>query len=100
MEKANPLDCGTASDAFAGAGAALHCSKLTVYTAAQSTLFQLLPAARERPVASFFVTVFLRRFSWCCRGINIRAGRRRRHGARDRQIRSRLEEGPGDGRRW
>jgi len=31
--------------------------KLTVYTAAQSTLFQLLPAARERPVASFLVTV-------------------------------------------
>merc|ERR1711924_113235 len=32
-------------------------AKLAVYTAAQQTLFQLLPAARERPVASFLVTV-------------------------------------------
>ena len=32
-------------------------AKLAVYTAAQQTLFQLLPAARERPVASFLVTL-------------------------------------------
>ena len=74
--------------------------KLTVYTAAQSTLFQLLPAARERPVASFLVTVFCGALAGAVRGIHISAGRRRRHGARDRQIRPRLEEGPGDGRRW
>ena len=32
-------------------------AKLAVYTAAQQALFQVLPAARERPVASFLVTV-------------------------------------------